>query len=359
IDTAHVNAAQFSRMYQPLFRATTEEQRLASWRVAQGVLPATNPAEQEIANTFMFSMERMFGGSGVKDEFLPGSSVVLRAGITMDEMNDALKFGNSTLQFTNKSGVDRFGREFDYSQDADWLKSWESWGADKDPIETMYDTMRALQLVTRKNAFIDDAINRWAVTTKSNSFDHKVHHHRASGFYWPEDIAKEMNVVLRRFGTDEFKSARGPMLNTYDKVLRSWKSGVTIYSPSHHIRNMIGDMFLSSMDGVVSPKPYMTSMRILHAMKGRYKDIMSPDDITDIGLQKVARTRPGDVVFTTRGGHTFTAEQAYVSAYNQGLLTSVNVAEDFVGEAGIIPKVFGGKVQRGAYGVSEARDHMV
>ncbi|MGH7790973.1 MAG: hypothetical protein ACREOB_01530, partial [Thermodesulfobacteriota bacterium] len=160
IDTAHVNAAQFSRMYQPLFRATTEEQRLASWRVAQGALPATNPAEQEIANTFMFSMERMFGGSGVKDEFLPGSSVVLRAGITMDEMNDALKFGNSTLQFTNKSGIDRFGREFDYSQDADWLKSWESWGADKDPIETMYDTMRALQLVTRKNAFIDDAINR-------------------------------------------------------------------------------------------------------------------------------------------------------------------------------------------------------
>lgn len=356
IDTARNIAAAFAKSMTPLIRRTTQTQRSQAWRVTQGRSAAANPQEQALANEFSYLVENLMGTHGISDN---SSAVALRSGTTMTDINKELPVA---LRFTNKKGIDDFGREFDYSK-GNWMHSWKEWDI-KEPAEAIYQLTRALQLATRKNAMLDDAAARWGQPTRVGEFNTPVKAERLQGFYFPKQIADQLDAVWERIEKDRFK-AGPPLLQFVDKVQRMWKTGVTIYSPSHHIRNLNGDLFLSLLDGVKTVTPYRKSAQVLHAYRGRYKDIENIMNIMDPNLRNsFLNSSPGKTIVTTGAGHKLTAEQVYLAAENQGFLLRAAQLEDLVGDSAygtFGPKFqpFGGRLHSAASGTSELRDHWV
>lgn len=359
IDTARNVAAAFSETLKPLVASTTPTQRRVAWSVAQGKVSAGSPSEQELANQFKFLIERLMGTHGITDN---AEAVVLRSGTLLKELNDELP---KALQLIEKKGTDELGRVYDYTK-GQWMHSWKEWKAGE-PAEALYQLTRALQLVTRKNAMWDDAAARWGMPIKGSEFQYQTQGiERLRGTYFPEQIAKQLTNLHNQLKRDVFRTPN-KAIELFDKVQRMWKTGVTIYSPSHHIRNLNGDIFLAAFDGVVSPRPYLIATKVLHAFPTRYKDLESVFNIMDPQLRERAlRARPGNTVLTTKNGDKLTSEQIYQAAESQGLFVRAMHVEDLMGDAapafgtfGANFKPFGGKVYGAATRTTELRDHWV
>lgn len=359
IDTARNVAAAFAETITPLVRATKPTERATAWSIAAGKISAGSPQEQALANQFSYMVERLLGTHGVKEG---AEAVLTRSGTVMKELNNELP---KHMQFIDRKVVDDLGREFDYTKD-DWMHSWKEWKAGE-PAENLYQLTRALQLVTRKNSMWDDAAARWGMPLKTAEFQHVAQGiPRLAGTYFPQQIADQLNNLTRQLDRDVFKTPH-KAIELFDKVQRMWKTGVTIYSPSHHIRNLNGDIYLAALDGVVSPKPYAIATKVLHAFPTRYKDMESVFNIMDPKLRDTAlRARPGNVVLTTARGEKMTSEQLYQAAESQGLFTRAMNLEDLgadtspaLGTLGTKIQPFGGRVNAAASRVSELRDHWV
>lgn len=359
IDTARNVAGAFSETMTPLVRNTRPTQRVAAWAVATGKRTAHSPEEQALADQFKYLVERLMGTHGITNN---AEAVVLRSGTVLKELNSELP---KALEFIEAKGADRLGRGFDYSN-GNWMHSWKEWET-KDPAESLYQLTRALQLVTRKNSMWDDAAARWGMPVKGGEFQHTVDSiPRLKGTYFPKEIADQLNTLHNQLNRDILKTPNKG-IELFDKVQRMWKTGVTIYSPSHHIRNLNGDVYLAALDGVVSPKPYAIATKVLHAFPTRYEDLESVFKIMDPNLKEMAiKARPGNVVLTTRRGEKMTAEQLYQAAESQGLFTRGVDIEDLMQNTaptgGVFEnkfKPFGGRVHGAATRVSELRDHWV
>jgi hypothetical protein len=359
IDTARNVAAAFAETMTPLVRATKPSQRLAAFAVAQGKRAAGSPDEKALADQFKYLVERLMGTHGIKEN---AEAVVLRSGTVLKELNDELP---KALKLTDGKGVDTLGREFDYTN-GNWMHSWKEWEV-KEPAESLYQLTRALQLVTRKNAMWDDAAIRWGMPVRGAEFQHSVQGiPRLAGSYFPKQIADQLTNLHSQLERDVFKTPH-KSIELFDKIQRMWKTGVTVYSPSHHIRNLTGDVYLAALDGVVSPKPYAIATKVLHAYPTRYKDLESVFNIMDPRLRETAlRARPGNIVLTTKHGETMTAEQLYQAAESQGIFPRAMNIEDLMGDSspalgtlGSKIQPFGGRVYGAATKVSELREHWV
>lgn len=359
IDTARNVAAAFSETMRPLVRKTTPTQRKVAWSVAQGKVSAGSPQEQELADQFKYLVQRLMGTHGITEN---AEAVVLRSGTVLKELNDELP---KTLRFIDRKGVDKLGREYDYSK-GKWMHSWEQWDV-QEPAEALYQLTRSLQMVTRKNSMWDDAAARWGMPMKGAEFQHAATGvERLKGTYFPKQIATQLTNLQNQLNRDVFRTPNKG-IELFDKVQRMWKTGVTIYSPAHHIRNLNGDIYLAALDGVVSPGPYAIATKVLHAFPTRYKDLESIFNIMDPNLRERAlRSRPGNTVLTTKHGDKVTAEQLYQAAESQGLFIRAMHVEDLMGDAapafgtwGTKFQPFGGKVYDAATRTSELRDHWV
>jgi hypothetical protein len=359
IDTARNVAAAFAETMTPLVRATKPSQRQAAFSVAQGKRLASSPEEQALSDQFKYLVERLMGTHGITTN---AEAVVLRSGTLMKELNEELP---KAMRLTDVKGADNLGREFNYAA-GNWMHSWKEWDV-KDPAESLYQLTRALQMVTRKNSMWDDAATRWGLPTKGAEFQHQAMGiPRLAGTYFPEPVARQLTNLQRQLERDIFKTPH-KSIELFDKVQRMWKTGVTIYSPSHHIRNLNGDIYLAALDGVVSPRPYAIATKVLHAYPTRYKDLESVFNIMDPNLRDSAlRARPGNVVLKTRHGESMTAEQLYQAAESQGLFIRAVDIEDLMGNQnptmgsfGGKFQPFGGRVHGAATKVSELRDHWV
>jgi hypothetical protein len=359
IDTARNVAAAFSETIKPLVTRTTATARHNAWAVATGKISAGTPEEQELANQFRYLAERLMGTHGITDN---AEAVVLRSGTVMKELNEELP---KSLQFIDHAGTDSLGRSYDY-RNANWMHSWREWEV-KEPPEALYQLTRALQMVTRKNAMWDDAAVRWGLPAKRAEFQHPVAGiDRLAGMYFPKQIADQLTNLQKQLNRDVFKTPN-KAVELFDKVQRMWKTGVTIYAPSHHIRNLNGDVYLAALDGVVSPRPYAISAQVLRAFPTRYKSLEDVFNIMDPALkEKALRARPGNVVLTTKYGDRVTAEQLYQAAEAKGLLIRAVHIEDLLGDTapalgtfGASFKPLGGRVYDFATRASELRDHWV
>jgi hypothetical protein len=357
IDTARNVASAFSEAITPLVSKTKPSQRQAAWAVATGRRAAITPEEQALADQFRNIVERLMGTHGITSN---AESVLARSGTMMKELNDELPVA---LQLMGKKGRNTLGREFDYSN-GNWMHSWKEWDV-KEPAEALYQLTRALQMVTRKNAMWDDAAARWGFPKKTAEFQHQVRGiERLKGTYFPKPVADQISNLQRQLERDVFKVPH-KSIELFDKVQRMWKTGVTIYSPSHHIRNLNGDIYLSALDGVVSPRPYTIATKVLHAYPTRYKSLENVFNIMDPNLRDAAlRARPGNIVLTTKAGDKLTSEQIYQAAESQGIFTRATQLEDVAqgsefGSFGTKFRPFGGKVYGAATQVTELRDHWV
>lgn len=357
IDTARNVAAAFAETMTPLVRATKPSQRVAAWAVATGKRMPSSPEEAQLASQFKYLVERLMGTHGITDN---AEAVVLRSGTVLKELNDELP---KALKFIGDKGTDKLGRSFDYTN-GQWMHSWKEW-ENADPAESLYQLTRSLQLVTRKNSMWDDAASRWGMPIRGAEYQHTVDSiPRLKGTYFPKEIANQLNSLHGQLGRDILRSPH-KAIELFDKVQRMWKTGVTVYSPSHHVRNLNGDIYLAALDGVVSPKPYAIATKVLHAYPTRYKDLESVLQIMDPNLKEMAlRARPGNVVLTTRRGEKVTSEQLYQAAESQGLFIRAVDIEDLMQNTNPVMgatkfQPFGGRVHGAATRVSELRDHWV
>lgn len=362
---AQANAARRSQVWGNVIKNTTLEARREALRAAQmGLRPGMMATgDPRVANLFKDSIERLFSSTGIKDT---AASIATRAAFTMEDINKQLRKVGSDFQFTKAKKENLLGEIQDYSKGVDWLKSWETHelAKGKDPVEFIHQLEVATEQVSKRYALLDEVAARFSMPKKMGPFKVLVEDPRLAGRYFTPEAAAQVNRM-----NETLKNAYSPtndFIKLVDKATSAWKSGVTIYAPSHHIRNLNGDMWLSWIAGVNSPKPYYTAAKVLKANKGRYlgtipdvERLVGADALQQVlGKAPTGMTTAESVVVKTKSGIPLTAEQVYIAAHQHGLLLSAKAIEDIYGEP-LLPRVFGGNVQRFARGTAETREHYV
>jgi hypothetical protein len=116
-------------------------------------------------------------------------------------------------------------------------------------------------------------------------------------------------------------AATTQFVRTFDNIQRIWKTGVTTPNPSHHLRNMMGDMYLNWLAGVKSPLDYTRGWRVLTG-KGTVKIGDMVVDASDLhNLYKVHGGAAGFFNTDLVGGGMLvgTAFENPASKFNQGM----------------------------------------
>jgi len=336
--TAEANASHRHRVWSDLVQKTTADDRIKAFQVAQA--RREDPNLDGVAARFRDSMERLFSSSGIKDEV---QSVALRSGMVMDDLNEELRRVASEFYFTKEG----------YEEGTDWLKSWESWDVKGDPVNVMARIETAVERLAKKYTLYDEVAARWGSLRPGGEFRFRVDHHRLQNRWFPKEMVPQIQRMMDTL--NDMYDPKSPFAKYLDAALATWKKSVTIYSPAHHIRNGIGDGWLSWIAGVNDPKVYGTAARVMEAQRGRYKTMADVEQLVGKLPQKATKQ---PVLLTTKGGKNLTADDIYLAAHNRGLLLTARQIEDIYGEA-LLPsfKPFGGRVSDFASGVSEHREH--
>lgn len=335
-------------------------------------LPGTpaHALSEEIIKVF----ENLFGSSALKATLAMENSVVGRSQLLMQELNRNLKrFGLGEYQFSRgkKPGAKIKGSKEKtppnpYWEGTNWLNSWETWDIEK-PLEFLFKIQNVVEHTVREKIMFDDIIARFGTKTKGGEFTHQIEHPRLKGYYFGKDAAEQANQFVKNL--KEISQPSSKTLQHFDKVLSKWKAGVTIYIPSHHIRNMIGDVYFNWLAGVNSTRPYGTALRVMQSQRKRYEGIEDTAFITDPkALQRVIEgkghpaAKGKQIALTMKNGEQITNDMVYVSAFQQGILPTTRVLEDIPDDAATALdkiKPLGGRGQKVAHSVSEGRDHYV
>lgn len=341
-----------------MFIGYNQAQRAEVFRLAQGIpgVPSS-PEVTVLAQQITRMMDNLIGRAS-------GTSVITRSGVSMDLLNkwmDQYKVGFTFQRGKVKNYVT--GQVHDLSRGKDWLDTWKHVEFPGDCKTCIFKLQQAVEQATREKALFDELGERFGSIVPGKGYRTKIQGHPyLEGYYFTEDIAKQIPRVVRDWTTPGFLGSSG-LLGLYDRVLSMWKAGVTIYRPGHHIRNMVGDVYLGWMDGVNSVRPYKLAAQVQRSMNGLYTNLMNVDKLVELGaLGKDFRTpMPGKVIFTNKSGVGFTAEQIGAVAHQKGLLEHARTIEDIIDlgdrRSLLDVKPFGGRVQKVARGASELQSH--
>lgn len=326
----------------------------------------------------------------INDESKLKGSVAVRAEIMMDDINKQLKATNTTFQFTGKARTtsnlagNPAGKGLGYGGDH-WMLSWENVDPTKlgqDPLHFMYDLSLAVDRVTTEYSIIDDFVVRFG--RKLTDSDHiptmtkTIPHHRiAKDIYFEPKTADDfMNLLKDVEKGNWFPDAK--FLRQLVKGQRLWKTGVTQYNPSFHIRNFIGDSFLMWLAGHNDPRMFTKAERMISANRARYKDAVADPNLEvlqgfmsreDYGILQSS----DDTVILKKYGADLTSAEIYGEALQRGLLLDASRASDIIGEPlfknvhgrnpsakrRFITAPLGGKAHATVMGATEIREHFV
>jgi hypothetical protein len=358
IGAAKATATVREHVLSDLFKPFDAAQRQEALRLAQGIGVPSSEETARLAGEIKRMIDNLVGKAA-------GESVLFRSAVDFKMLNKWLNRYKVGFQFTKGSRTDILGNTIDYSKGTDWVDSWKTADIKQDPHLFLFNFQQAMEQATREKALFVDLAERFGSTVPGKGYRTKIEGHPyLEGYYFTEDIAKQIPRVIKDWSTDAWHP-KSPAVSLYDRVMSMWKSGVTIYRPGHHIRNMIGDVYLGWMDGVNSVRPYVLAAKVQKSMRGAYSTVMDVDRLVDAGvLSKNFKTPlPNQILFHNKSGVPFTAEQIAAVAHNKGLLEHTSTLEDIIdmGVAGTNKvldfKPFGGKVQAVARGASELQGH--
>lgn len=323
-------------------------------------------------------MENLFGGTGLKAGAIADSTVAGRSRLYMAELNAQLRrFGLGEYQFkAGKKVKDKFDNVHDFSKGADWLKSWEIWDVKK-PYEFLHAVQSAVEHTVREKAMFDEIATRFGSPAKLGNVKYGVNHPRLKGYYFNEEGARQAEQFVKILDEVNTPSSKG--LQHLDHVISKLKASLTIYIPSHHWTNIIGDVFFNWFAGVNDVRRYKQAVNVMTSQRGRYGDIAEFKNMTgpEAFKQAVARGMIGTetltaaglkvspagnaVVVTMKNGQKVTADMIYTAAMREGILPSARVLEEVTSEVTSVLDKFrplGGQGQRAVHVVSEVRDHI-
>lgn len=357
IASSSATAAARGTVLQRIMKPFDLAQRNAALKAAQGYGTVGDPALARMSDEIRVMMENLTSQ-------VSGASVIARSGVSMDMLNKWMKRYGTGFEFTKGKIKDITGKELDFSKGSDWTQSWKAFDIKGDPEVVLFKLNQAMEQATREKALFDQLGEELGSKFYGRDFRVKIEGHPyLNGYYFPEDIAKQIPRVVKDWSVDAWKPG-SPLMKHYDRVLSMWKAGVTIYRPGHHIRNMIGDVYLGWMDGVNSVRPYYMATKVQKVM-GSYKDMADVQRMVEVGAlsRNFSMPKPNEVIFRNKSGVGFTAEQIGAVAHQKGLLEHARTIEDIIdlGEGGsksiLDKKPFGGRVQAVARGASELQSH--
>lgn len=333
---------------------------------------------KELQQFIAKAIEDLFGGTGLKAGAEIDSTVAGRARLGMQELNAQMKrFGLGEYQFTaSKKATDALGNTRDFSKGSDWLKSWEVWDV-KRPYEFMHRIQQAVEHSVREKMMFEEIATRFGSTNKFGKVRYTIDHPRLKGFYFNEEIARQGQQFLKIL--KEINTPNPKAMQHIDHVISKIKASLTIYIPSHHWTNVIGDVMFNWYAGVNKPQRYTQAMKVMQSQRGRYGDIAEFKKINgpDALKQAIARGMVGNegltsaglkaeplgnsVITTMRNGQKVTADMIYTAAMREGILPTARVLEEITSDVtSVLDKVrpLGGRGQKAAHAVSEFRDHV-
>jgi hypothetical protein len=334
IASAIAAARRREEFFKHLVKTYTPGQLNAGWDSARGLSAPGDILGQQM--------------NAAMEDFM---NIVRRSHVTLDEFNKHLGRVKSAHQLKSGEFVDEAGRRF---EDDPW-NSWKAWSTD-DPVDIFGRVALAVENATREKAVIDELATRFGARIPTREANVRVNHHYLEGVYFNREIASQVVRVLHDM--DKFYDPQSDLMKLMDKVLSAWKSGVTVYSPSHHVRNIIGDTFLSWIAGVNSPVPYRLAVKAMRANSDKYVDMMADPRY----LFRAPVDEGGKKLFTNKSGVKFTARQIYSAGFNRGLFLPARTVEDIYTAGELIPKQlrpFGGHLQHGVRHLAENREHFV
>lgn len=332
----------------------------AAFKVVQsgGAITASTTVEHAASEEIRSLLENVFTTSGIGNR-TKNNTFVLREGIKFKYLNDALRRkGAGEFQFGEKV-IDHSGAELKLTNPLD---SWR-YHNPKNPMEFIASLRNAADDVAMEKAIFDELGtvfgSKMAVVGKNFSIKHKY----LNGTYFSKDTASQIQTLIKHM--TELNKPVSENLRYYDIGLRLWKTSVTIYSPSHHVRNIIGDMYLAWGDGVFNPKYYRRSAHIIRLKKNYYSDVIGSENLVSRDASQVAASlarpvNPDLVVATLKNGTKLDGNMVYEAAYREGILPHSGVIEDTeFGNAATtgLPQPFGGQVARKVRALSESREH--
>lgn len=336
--------------------------------------PVSGTQSEELAKEIQAVMENLFGSSGLKASVALENSVAGRSQLFMQELNSNLKrFGLGDYQFSRGKKPNLKKEEVNpYWSGTNWLNSWEAWEISK-PLDFLFKIQNVVEHTVREKIMFDDLIGRFGSKVKSGEFTHSVSSHpRLKGYYFGPRAAEQVEQFVKNLKDISHPSSKA--MQNFDKVLSKWKAGVTIYIPSHHIRNMIGDLYFNWLAGVNSARPYSSALKVMQSQRNRYEGLKwqgleginklsDPQALTKLATGGMSGTPKGSqVALTMRNGQHITNDMVYVSAFQQGILPTTRVLEDIPDDVATgfeKIKPLGGRGQKAAHSLSEGRDHYV
>lgn len=218
---------------------------------------------------------------------------------------------------------------------ADQIRAWRY----TDPVEALNQLHAATGTLAMRSTIARDFADQFGSTVKNSTHSARIiadpasyiaqylpktHYFDSEAIKQVEHFEKIMKIHTSFRG--EHTTVAAFVNNFLDPVMRMWKPWATIARPGHHVRNFMGDVLLSTLDGVVSPSHYADAM---HIMRDAGRIEKTTESIAEMSRGTV---KPGGNVWNVRlkGGKTIPVGtvEAYQKAHQTGLLTSFVLAED-------------------------------
>lgn len=325
-------------------KATPEEMKLAMQKVIARTLSDTrhDPVSPDKVGTVVKMIEdrviRLFG----KED-----SIMSRANVSQEQLVHYLRGLGVNLPATiTKGNSDNYFVDL-MSQMSNSLLDG------KEQLKFMSQFQGALNRAMTHNFLYADIMANLGSPIKIATHTTKFGNH-----YFEPQVAKQLPSLIQRFEDLNTYSANGKaFFNSLDDVLGVWKTAVTIPRPGHHIRNMIGDLFMSWFSNprifgnpAAMVRDYKRAVQILKHHEDAYGGILRTDkngntenldQITALveqlamgdrtGLNGIApkanKTAATDKMIQV-GGRSLTSSDIYTQAFNRGLLQNAHVIED-------------------------------
>lgn len=304
-------AIQLARIAKTYPKDTIKE----AWKNIQDGIKAVDPdtpvgaAQIEMAQ----AMSTIFNLS-------PERGVISMSGISIDAINAKMAhFGIPKMYRLEGASLQ------------DSLMSYTRWEDVKDPLDLFSRINAAVRSAEADKLLADSIIREFGSKSLTPSHNVKIINAENSvigkmlgGHYFPPDIANQVRALETSLRDLMSPPSTSKILRLYDSAIHSYKAGLTIYVPAHHMRNLTGDIWLGTMDGLFNPAYYQKSIRVLKSRKSNYKDF-NPD-VFDLG--KLGDDAP--VVTMTYNGKEvkLNSDNIYRLAMGKGVLTDYTVLED-------------------------------
>lgn len=346
-----------------------------------GSIDNLTDAELAVHREMRAIMEKILSGSGV-EKFVAGNSASTKMALPMENLNSWLLAkgvkgtdGKTPFQFMRQDVKLPHGEVLDYSKGNNWLKEWEhqvsQYQTAEEATRFLHGIEQAMYSAGVERMIYDDLAVRFGVPNGQFAVDHGY----LSGVtFATEEIATQVRRMGELINELQKPLPSSNILRMYDQALRFWKTGMTIYNPSHHVRNAAGDLYLGFADGM-KPSHLVRSGKLMNEFRGAKFDLsqfeqsswargMSLNDLRDReGLIKKITAPPSTkvVVKNRSSGKSFDGSQVIAGFHANGGFQGAGVLEDIQSSAKNfqMPQPLGGRVKRFATQSAEGREHSI